>query len=119
MGLPAQPLTTVPFLRPLGRRGIAMFGALVGVVALSVLVVGLFTMVDLHARAVRNREEAARARQLAEAGAAHAIGVLRTHFAGMAPTDVLRRERRHRGRWVARRLRSCERGGDSGLWSEL
>jgi hypothetical protein len=46
-------------------------------VALSVLVTGLFTFADLGAKSVRNRESAARAQHVAEAGVNHALGLLR------------------------------------------
>ena len=59
------------------RRGLALPSALFALVAVSLLVVGLFVVADLGARATRNRESAARAVHLAEAGVAHVVGTLR------------------------------------------
>jgi hypothetical protein len=46
-------------------------------VAVSLLVVGLFAFADLSAKSVRNRERATRAVHVAEAGITHAMGLLR------------------------------------------
>jgi hypothetical protein len=59
-------------------------------VAVSMLVVGLFVVTDLAARASRNRERAARAMHIAEAGLAHALGAARDSLRGVNLTNILR-----------------------------
>jgi hypothetical protein len=59
------------------RRGLALPTAVFTLVALSVLVTGLFTFADLGAKAVRNRESAARAMHVADAAVNHSLGLTR------------------------------------------
>ena len=60
-----------------GRRGIALPSAMFALVAVTILLGGIFVFADLQAKAVRNRERATRAEQVAEAGINHALGLLR------------------------------------------
>ena len=75
MGLRTQPVNAG--LRGLDRRGLALPSAMFALVAVALLVAGLFTFADLSAKSVRNRERATRATHVAEAGIAHAIALLR------------------------------------------
>jgi hypothetical protein len=62
------------------RRGIALASGILSLVAVGVLVTGLYAMSDLGSKAVKNREASSRAMHIAEAGAAHALGTLRKSF---------------------------------------
>jgi hypothetical protein len=59
------------------RRGLALPSAMFTLLALSVMAAGMFTFADLGAKAVRNRESAARAVHVAEAGINHSLGLMR------------------------------------------
>jgi hypothetical protein len=67
----------VRVLMPRSRRGIALPAAMFTLVAMAVLVGGLYTFADLGAKSVRNRESSSRAVHVAEAGVAHTLGLLR------------------------------------------
>jgi hypothetical protein len=56
---------------------LALPSAIFTLVALSVLAAGLFTFADLGAKAVRNRESAARAVHVADAAVNHTLGAMR------------------------------------------
>jgi hypothetical protein len=72
------------------RRGLALPSAIFTLVALSVLATGLFTFADLGAKSVRNRESAARAQHVAEAGVNHALGLLRGSLRSRSFSQILR-----------------------------
>lgn len=72
------------------RRGIALPSGILAIVAMGVLVGGMFAMTDLGAKAVTNREASNRAMQVAEAGAAHAMALMRNDFKGAKATDLIR-----------------------------
>jgi hypothetical protein len=59
-------------------------------VAVSVLLVGLFAFADLSAKSVRNRERANRAVHVAEAGIAHTLGLMRGSLRVHSFTRILR-----------------------------
>jgi hypothetical protein len=59
------------------RRGLALPSAMFALVAILVLLAGIFTFADLSAKSVRNRESAARATHVAEAAANHTLGLMR------------------------------------------
>jgi hypothetical protein len=71
------------------RRGIALPSGILAIVAVGVLVGGLFAMTDLGAKAVSNREASSRALHVAEAGAAHALGLMRVQFKSTKATRLL------------------------------
>jgi hypothetical protein len=72
------------------RRGLALPSAVFTLVALSVLAAGLFTFADLGAKSVRNRESAARAVHVAEAGVSHTLGLLRGSLRMHSYSRILR-----------------------------
>jgi len=59
------------------RRGLALAAAIITLVVLSVLASGLFMLANLSAKAVRNRESAARAMHVADAAVNHTLGAMR------------------------------------------
>jgi hypothetical protein len=59
-------------------------------VAIAVLLGGIFVFADLSAKSVRNRERAARAQHVAEAGVNHALGLLRGSLRSRSFTQILR-----------------------------
>jgi hypothetical protein len=59
-------------------------------VAIAVLLGGIFVFADLNAKAVRNRERSARAQHVAEAGVNHAVGLLRGSLRNRSFTQILR-----------------------------
>ena len=72
------------------RRGLALPAAMFSLVAVSLLAAGMFSITDLNAKAHRNREDAARAMQLAEAGVAHALGTVRRELRKNKMSRLLR-----------------------------
>jgi hypothetical protein len=70
------------------RRGIALPAALFGLVTVSVMSVGVFSMTDLQAKSVKNRVSSAQAAMLAEAGMVHALTVLRDSLKNKEPADL-------------------------------
>ena len=90
MGIPAQSLNGRPPAAPAGRPGVALPIALFGLLAISVLASGIWAMTDLDARMASNRESASRALLLAESGAMHTVGVLRS-IPGWVTLDALLR----------------------------
>lgn len=71
------------------RDGFALPAALFGLVSLGVLAAGIWTLTDLDALAARNREDSARALHIAEAGAAHALALLRTSLKDVSYSRLL------------------------------
>jgi hypothetical protein len=69
----------VPTKSPLtaDRRGLALPSAMFALVAIAILLAGIFVFADLQAKAVQNRVRATRAEHVAEAGVNHALGLLR------------------------------------------
>lgn len=63
--------------RVLGRAGIALPAAITALAALSVLIAGVWVIVDLNAKTSLNRRSAMHALLVAEAGASHALGLTR------------------------------------------
>lgn len=61
----------------LGRAGIALPAAITAIAALSVLIAGVWVMVDLNAKTSLNRRSAMNAMLVAEAGASHALALMR------------------------------------------
>jgi len=72
------------------RRGVALPSAMFALVAMTVLLAGIFVFADLQAKAVRNRERANRAQHVAEAGVNHALGLLRGSLKSKSFTQILR-----------------------------
>jgi hypothetical protein len=60
------------------RRGLALVTAMAALVLVSVIIAGVFTLTDSESKASVNRAGALRATQLAEAGLAHALAMLRS-----------------------------------------
>lgn len=87
VGASAQPVVARPGAR---CRGVALPAALTGMVALGVLVSGVWVIVDLNAKTSLNRESAVRALLVAEAGASHGLGLLRTRLKDSSLTRLLR-----------------------------
>ncbi len=73
-----------------GRRGLALPSAMFALVAITVLLGGIFVFADLQAKSVRNRERATRAVHVAEAGVNHALGLLRGSLKSQSFTRILR-----------------------------
>jgi hypothetical protein len=73
----AQPDGHVKQRRSLGRAGIALPAAITALAAVSVLIAGVWVVVDLNAKTSLNRKAAVSALMVAEAGAAHALGLVR------------------------------------------
>jgi hypothetical protein len=91
VGLPTKPpLTGAPGGRSLGRQGLALPTALFALVAVSLLLVGLFAFADLSAKSVLNQERSTRAVHVAEAGVNHTLGLLRGPLRGHNFTRILR-----------------------------
>lgn len=65
-----------PLPRIAAEDGIALPIALLGVILLGVLTAGIWMTVNVNARSGGNWEQAVRARQMAEGGVAHAVGIL-------------------------------------------
>lgn len=59
------------------RRGVALLTTIITLLSVVLLVAGLFVVSDLQFKAERNRGDAARALMLAEAGATHAMSLLK------------------------------------------
>jgi hypothetical protein len=76
--------------RPRNSAGIALPAAIGALTALAVLLAGLLVIVDLNAKTSTNRRSAVRAVQVAEAGASHALGLLRGSLAATTYTGLLR-----------------------------
>jgi hypothetical protein len=72
------------------RRGVALPGAIFTLVAMSVMIAGLFTFADLSAKSVRNRESAARAVHVADAAVSHTLGVMRGSLRMQSFSRILR-----------------------------
>ena len=90
MGVPAE-LTrgARPARRP-ARRGAALPTALFGLVVLSVLGAGIFSVGNVQRQATFNRESTARALLVAEEGIAHGIAVVRDSLRNRGYTRLLR-----------------------------
>ena len=72
-----------------GRDGIALATALFGVVVVTVLAMGMWTIARVNNLSAVNREDAARALNLAEAGVAHALSLLRGPLQATTLTNLL------------------------------
>ena len=72
-----------------GRHGIALPTALFALVVVSVLAQGMWTITRLNNFSAVNREDAARALNLAEAGVAQALGLLRGPLEATSLTALL------------------------------
>lgn len=70
--------------------GVALPAAIGALTALAVLLAGLLVIVDLNAKTGTNRRSAVRAVQVAEAGASHALSLMRGSLAGTSYTNLLR-----------------------------
>jgi hypothetical protein len=67
-----------------------MVSALFGLVVVSLLAAGVYNIVTIQQRSVRNRETSARALLLAEAASAHAIAILKDSLSKTSNTWLLR-----------------------------
>jgi hypothetical protein len=91
VGLPTKsPLTAALRGRRLERQGLALPAAIFALVAVSLLVVGLFAFADLSAKSVLNQERSTRAVQVAEAGMNHTLGLLRGSLRGHNFSRILK-----------------------------
>ena len=88
MGVPAE-LTRVRPARRV-RRGAALPTALFGLVVLSVLGAGIFSVGSVQRQATFNRESTARALLVAEEGLAHGVAVVRDSLRNRGYTRLLR-----------------------------
>ena len=77
MGVHAQSQMKAVLPGALGYRGIALPSAMFALVAASILAAGVFAFADLSAKATLNQERSTRAVQVADAGVAHAVSMLR------------------------------------------
>jgi hypothetical protein len=73
-----------------GRRGLALPSAMFALVAIAVLLSGIFVFADLNAKSVRNRERATRAVHVAEAGVNHALALLRGNLKSQSFSRILK-----------------------------
>lgn len=71
------------------RRGIALPSALFGIVAVTVLALGVVGLADARLRAAKDREASARAVLLADEGVAHGLTILRDSLKGTSMTRLL------------------------------
>lgn len=79
MALPQKsPLVSSAGGRGGQRTGMALVTALAALVLVSVIIAGVFTLTDSESKASNNRGGALRATQLAEAGLAHTLSLLRS-----------------------------------------
>ncbi len=90
MGVHAQSQMKAVLPGALGYRGIALPSAMFALVAASILAAGLFAFADLGAKATLNQERATRASQVADAGIAHALSLLRGQLRMHNFTRILR-----------------------------
>jgi hypothetical protein len=74
----------------LGYRGIALPSAMFALVAASILAAGVFAFADLSSKATLNQERSTRALQVADAGVAHALSLLRGSLRMNSFTRILR-----------------------------
>ena len=79
MGVPAQSTLAGAMRRAAGEAGVALASAMFGLVAVSLLITGVFVLTDLQSRAGMNRERATRALHVAEAGLTHTMATLRPY----------------------------------------
>ena len=89
MGLSEKSLAPAPRGPWGGRDGIALATALFGVVVVTVLAMGMWTIARVNNFSAVNREDAARAFNLAEAGVAHALSLLRDPLQDTTLTQLL------------------------------
>ena len=75
--------------RGLGREGVALPAAVTALTVLSVLIVGLWTIVDLAAKTSTNRRSAVHGLLVAEAGAAHVLALMRAELVDQPLSDLL------------------------------
>lgn len=71
------------------ESGVALPTALLAVVMLALLATAIWVSTDAGARSTHNREDATRAMQLAEAGASHALALIRNELADTSFTRLL------------------------------
>src|SRR5687767_7772293 len=91
MGLPEE--LAMPF-RPnwtilTGRRGIALPTAIFGMLMLSLLGAAIWSAIEVSGKSANNRWQSVSAMQLAEAGAAHGLSLLRNDLSDETYTDLL------------------------------
>jgi hypothetical protein len=72
------------------RSGMALPASLAAITAVSVLISGIWVIVDLNSKTSLNRKSALNALLVAEAGASHALGLLRGDLKGKNLTNLLR-----------------------------
>jgi hypothetical protein len=72
------------------RKGIAIVTVLVTISVVGLLMASFWTSVDLDARAARSRQDAIRARHLAESGFAHGMGILQQQIPTVSVDGLLR-----------------------------
>ena len=89
MGVPAE-LTRGAHAHRARRRGAALPTALFGLVVLSVLGAGIFSVGSVQRQATFNRESTARALLVTEEGVAHAVAVVRDSLRSVGYTRLLR-----------------------------
>jgi hypothetical protein len=91
VGLPTKsPLTGAARGFGRGRQGLALPTAIFALVAVSLLLVGLFAFADLSAKSVLNQERSTRAVHVAEAGMNHTLGLLRGSLRGHNFSRILK-----------------------------
>ncbi len=91
MGVHAQSQMKAVLPGALGYRGIALPSAMFALVAASILAAGVFAFADLSAKATLNQERSTRAVQVADAGVAHAVSMLRASpLKSLSFTRILR-----------------------------
>jgi hypothetical protein len=86
----SPPLAAAISGRGTSRRGLALPSAMLALVAIAILLGGVFVFADLSAKSVRNRERAIRATHVAEAGINHGLGLLRGSLRMHSFTRILR-----------------------------
>ena len=89
MGLFEKSLAPAPSRPQGGRDGIALATALFSLLVVTVLAQGMWTIARLNNFSAVNREDGARALNLAEAGVAHTLALLRSPLEATSLTDLL------------------------------
>lgn len=86
----SKPVVAPQSHSPSRRRGAALASALFAIMAASILTAGVHYMTRVDIRTTANRESAARALMIAEAGAIHALAIMRDTLQDLEYTEFLR-----------------------------
>jgi hypothetical protein len=90
VGKPAESAGLMNAPKRRKRSGMALPASLAAITAVSVLISGIWVIVDLNAKTSTNRKSALSALLIAEAGASHALGLLRGELKNKNLTHLLK-----------------------------